>query len=660
MSEYEAIQTRLSRRMGVFVFVMLLLRATVVHADELEELEHFFHATGGKTQWKIATGWLTQGSNYCQWYGVTCTNRTLHTTNYVNSTESITAAAATTYLVTAIELPGNRLAGFLPQTYFDGLPFLEVLDLHDNAGFHGGGILMAPSRLRILDWSETGVRGGAMVPSGLEEYAATTLQVLKISSHRYAPPPKQTTLPALALARLTNLQILELPRNHMFGSLVNDDGLANVLGRLSQLKTVDLSHNALYGLLPTFQSPQLEHVALNHNQFMGTIPNNMDYGLMNLRTLLLHDNQLEGPLPTFSNTVGLRRISLQNNFLTGPIPINFLLNTIMSNESKRLNSNSTTCVPIPVVTIQLQSNRLNGLLPETLAQIPTLNLDITRNPDLLGPLPSMFCKQSTWMDGQVAALGCDGILCPSNTFHPDGRASVGYPCSQCPLNDTTTLGRTECGSLLYGSRSGLDNPVEQEVRILALLYVATTQDSSNGWLHNSGWSQLDDILLHNPRLPAGHVPSHVEFNSIDACQFYGVLCNAKGQVQILTLHKNRLVGTIPDELFLLPALESVDFSENRISVRNWAPLQHAYQLRRLKLSRTAVGASLSVMAVAARSSVEELWLDGCDDIGVIPSALYRWTSLHTLHLENSGLVGSLSPDLRQLSNLKQYVLSSGA
>lgn len=74
-------------------------------------------------------------------------------------------------------------------------------------------------------------------------------------------------------------------------------------------------------------------------------------------------------------------------------------------------------------------------------------------------------------------------------------------------------------------------------------------------------------------------------------------------MQIVTLHKNHLAGTIPKELFYLPALESVDFSVNpTLSIQSWSSLQYATKLRRLKFSGTAID---TLVGIAGAPLLEE-------------------------------------------------------
>lgn len=490
-----------------------LLAARAVHADELEVLAEFFRSTGGSTVWKNRTGWLEHGVDYCHWYGVTCGS--------ANDEKSSTS-------ITAIELPDNRLAGFIPTSFFDSLTSLEVFDLHDNPGLNGAAGEMtatsAQKQLQVLDLSETALRVESLLPLQQKEsgvaglaHVADTLQVLKVSPPSDKALPPARLFPAETLARLTNLRTLEMPNNNYVGSLVlsseEEDSSApsSFLDHLTLLQRLDLSNNALAGELPEFGkiTPQLRHLALNNNLFTG---NNLATSMndaVNLVTVQLRDNSLRGPLPALAEAVGLKRLELQNNALTGPIPDNFLQHTTTA----ATNNESS------ILIINLHANQLTGTLPAALARFRALNLDVTNN-SLTGTMPASYAQQSAWMDGGVAVLGGDAILCPPGTFHPEGRARIGAPCAVCNKNDEQQrMGRTECGPTMYSAAAGNspsvdDDPLEQQVRILAQLYAATSTPD-HPWLHKDGWKQLDEII-------AASSSPHWDLNTagiIDVCQF---------------------------------------------------------------------------------------------------------------------------------------------
>ncbi len=73
-----------------------------------------------------------------------------------------------------------------------------------------------------------------------------------------------------------------------------------VLGSLTKLKRLDLSHNRLTGVLPLR---------------FGSL------GEMQLQELLLHDNMLSGEIPSWPQLSQLVHLDLHNNQLCGNVPL---------------------------------------------------------------------------------------------------------------------------------------------------------------------------------------------------------------------------------------------------------------------------------------------------------------------------------------------------
>ena len=66
-----------------------------------------------------------------------------------------------------------------------------------------------------------------------------------------------------------------------------------------------------------------------------------------------YSGKIKGPLPSFFDLINLRELYLNDNILTGPIPANFLDNTITTEK---------------LVTFGLKNNKLMGEFPAELTR----------------------------------------------------------------------------------------------------------------------------------------------------------------------------------------------------------------------------------------------------------------------------------------------------
>lgn len=134
-----------------------------------------------------------------------------------------------------------------------------------------------------------------------------------------APPPTLSglhrPLPA-ALGRLTQLRVLNLTRNQITGPIPAE------LGELSSLQELFLDSNHLSGQIPPElgRLSALVSLGLSANRLTGPIPK--EFGqLRNLNGLSLRDNQLTGPIPAELGLIeSLGSLDLGGNQLTGCIP----------------------------------------------------------------------------------------------------------------------------------------------------------------------------------------------------------------------------------------------------------------------------------------------------------------------------------------------------
>jgi Leucine-rich repeat (LRR) protein len=412
----------------------------------------------------------------------------------------------------------------------------KILDLKGNdieLDFHQ---IPVTSQLQFLRLSGTGINS----ISGVSR--ASQLQALHITNNHI------TAIPA-ELYSLTSLESLFLSFNSISGTL------SRKIGQLTSLRELYLFSNLFTGSIPTEIGllTQLADLVLAANFLSGELPDELST-MSTLEQLAVYDQQglelITGAVPSFSQASNLwcvaavvspflcysvvahfsfrryRYFDASNNDLTGPLPDNFLINSMFTNAT---------------VSIYLRNNEITGTIPSELARIALLDLNLAGNQ--IDEIPNEVCSIEGWMQGNVGKIGdCSAILCPRGTFNQFGRQSPGNPCLPCShLDNVIFLGQTHCENFT------------SERATLNSLYRNT---GGEFWTDSDGWQTEAPI-----------------------CSWSGIRCegdlqDTKGVISV-QLDGYGLSGTLPSSLWTLPSLTFFSVKENPDLEVNFEGLENA-------------------------------------------------------------------------------------
>ena len=402
-TSYE-VQVRAGNSLGDGPWSASSTATPVVAVGDRAVLNELYNFTNG-LNWSNGTNWNSDAP-LDQWYGV--------------STDSAGR-------VSALNLENNQLTGPIPSS-LGSLTNLTYLGL---AGNRLSGSI--PSSLGSL----TSLRGLAVdrnrltgpIPSSLG--SLTNLRYLDLDSNRLSG-----SLPT-SLRNLTNLRLLYLYRNQLSGSI------PSWLGDLSNLDWLLLHSNQLSGSLPSSLGnlTGLSRLNLADNQLSGSIPSSLG-NLTNLQGLSLNDNQLSGSIPSSlgdlaKNAPRLEWVRLYRNRLSGSIPaalckfdvnpqqggvylsgcldsdedraalVEFYNATNGANWNNSRNWNSSeplnrwygvyTDENGRVAALNLDGNRLSGLVPPSLDSFEKLEVLGLAGNQFTGSIPSSRNCQMLWI-----------------------------------------------------------------------------------------------------------------------------------------------------------------------------------------------------------------------------------------------------------------------
>ncbi|KAL9240652.1 hypothetical protein vseg_014846 [Gypsophila vaccaria] len=281
--------------------------------------------------------------------------------------------------LTTINLSKNKFRGPIPES-ITKLNKLTALVLSDN--FFTGSLpigIRRLKRLQELDVSRNKLTG--VVPSWITNFRG--LQSLKMASNGFSG-----RIPNLA--GLWQLNTLDFSGNQLFGTLPQLptslrtlslshnvlSGSIHSLWTLRNLKMLDLSDNRFSGRIrgivglpeiitlnlsvnwfteiqvPRFagESTHLEVLDVQENRLQGHLPANLPT-MQRLTAIYLSHNQLSGPIPrSFGVRLGApwRRVYLDNNFLVGNVPPEFVTSKLkvkgsLAHNCLKCPRNATIC-----------------------------------------------------------------------------------------------------------------------------------------------------------------------------------------------------------------------------------------------------------------------------------------------------------------------------
>lgn len=340
------------------------------------------------------------------------------------------------------------------------------------------------------------------------------------------------------LNNLTQLQVFEVQRNELTGSLPSFAGL-------NSLQSIIVSNNGFTSIPSDFFDgmTSLQSVYLDYNPFTPwSVPESLK-GASSLKTFSAVSANITGKIPDFfgDSLPSLIDLHLSFNNLEGSLPSSFSGSSIQSlwlnGRQGRLNGSIAVVKNMTDLTeLWLQSNEFSGPLPDFsgLTQLQDCSL---RDNSLTGPVPDSLVNLPSL---KVVNLTNNFLQGPMPKFPPSVRQDM--------LPDTNSF----C----------LSQPGPCDSRVNTLLAVAKDvgypRQFAENWKGNDPCSSWMGIACDSGNITV------LNFQKMGLTGTISPSYSSITSLQKLILANNFLTGTIPNELTLLPNLRELDVSNNQL------------------------------------------------------------------------------------------------
>ncbi|CAL0308315.1 unnamed protein product [Lupinus luteus] len=352
-----------------------------------------------------------------------------------------------------LSLARNMFEGSIPST-LSRCSILNSLNLSDNRfdGYVEFTAIWSLKRLRNLDLSNNSLSG--YLTNGTS--AIYNLKEILLHGNQFSGP-----LPS-DIGLCLHLNRLDFSHNQFSGELPES------LGRLSSLSYFKASNNVLTGELPQSigKMTNLEYLDLSNNKFTGSIPQSLGE-LISLTYLSISNNKLVGNIPLslvsctklsvirlegnrFNGSIpeglfglGLEKIDLSNNDLTGSIPAgsNRLLETLTDLDLSKNHLQGIIPAEIGSLSklryLNLSWNELHSQMPPEFGILQNLTVLDLRSSALYGVIPDGICDS-----GNLAILELDGNSLKGSIPQEIGNCSSLYLLSLSHNNLSDSIPRS--------------------------------------------------------------------------------------------------------------------------------------------------------------------------------------------------------------------------
>ncbi|KAM3240179.1 hypothetical protein ACQJBY_053707 [Aegilops geniculata] len=569
------------------LFMLLFLASPATPCTEQEKHNLLQFLAGLSRDGGLTTSWRNNGTNCCEWEGISCNGDGA---------------------VTGVSLESKGLEGPI-SPFLANLTSLLRVNLSHNS-FSGGlpAELMFSGSIIVLDVSFSRLNGPLpKLPS-----LVTTdrpLQVLNISSNLFSsqfPSATWKVMNSLIALNASNnsftgnmpsslclgspyLALLDLCYNQLSGDI------PNTLGNCSKLKVLKAGNNNLSGILPveTFHATLLEYLSFPNNALQGKLDGahivklsnlaTLDLGgnrfsdkipqsiglLKRLEELHLGSNNMSGELPsTLGNCTNLRIIDLKfNNFIGDLGKVNFTalqnlksLDLMRNNLSGMVPESIYSCSNL--TALQLSDNHFRGEISSKIGNLKHLSfLSLSRN---------SFTNITKALHALKSCRNISALVIGANFINeamPQDETIDGFQNLQllamdwCSLTGRipTWLSKLTNLKILQLASNRLTGPTPSWINSLNHLFLL---DISN----NSLTGKIPITLMEMPMLKSDKAAIYLDSNLLDLPIFYvgPSLQYRMGSAwpKVLRLGKNKLTGAIPQEIGQLKTVVYLNLSFN--------------------------------------------------------------------------------------------------
>ncbi|OAY69413.1 putative leucine-rich repeat receptor-like serine/threonine-protein kinase [Ananas comosus] len=523
----------------------------------------------------------------CGWTGVTCHLTKRRVLQLILTGQglrgAITPAVANLSFLAVLDLSNNFLTGGIPAE-LGALSRLKQLSLANN--LLSGPVPAELGLLRRLVYLDLGGNRLSERIPGTLFCNCSSLQYVDLSNNSLAGE-----IPYSAQCRLADLRFLLLWSNNL------DGPIPPTLSNSSMLEWVDTESNFLSGELPSDifdKTPRLQYLYLSYNNFSSGAGNtNLEPFFASLRNctrlqeLELAGNGLGGAIPPSVGELSpnLRQLDLEENFISGPIPVNI---------SNLVN----------LTYLNLSNNYLNGSIPPEISRLRKLERVYLLNNFLTGEIPPSL--------GEIPHLGLVDFS--------GNRLSATIPDTFANLTQLRRL-------MLHNNMlSGAIPPSLGNCMNLEILDLSHNRLSGIIPADVAALSSLKLFLNLSSNLLEGPIP--LELSKMD-------------MILALDLSSNNLSGVIPPQLGGCIALEYLNLSGNSLRGALPSSIGALPYLRVLDLSANGLVGAIP-QSLQASDSLRQLNISYNNFSGVIPNGGVFSSLSADSFLGNSGLCGSIA------------------
>jgi Leucine-rich repeat (LRR) protein len=403
-----------------------------------------------------------------------------------------------------------------------------------------------------LDLTSESISGGLYDSSSL--FSLQYLQSLDLAYNDF----NSSQIPS-QFDRLTNLSYLNLAKAGFAGQITSTQW-----EELLNLEILDLSYNSLNGDIPVslFHLPSLQVLQLSNNQFSGQLKEFSNISSYKLLQLDLSNNELEGPIPiSIFGLRGLATLILSSNNFDG---------SNLLDEYSGFNLSSSHCPPwlglascklkkIPdfcrnqskLYILDLSRNQIYGEMPNWIWKLPHLrflNLSYNNLVTLKGPISNISTIfktrsldfRSNQFQGQLPVLPPVSYLDFSmNNFHSALPASIGQSLEFTQFFSISS-------NKLYGSIPG------SICNATNLRFLDLSDNYFSGTIPRC-LTEMSGALLQVLSLRRNNLNGTIPDTFSESCNLH-----------TLAINKNHLEGKLPKSLKNCHSLEVLDIGNNHI------------------------------------------------------------------------------------------------